>query len=629
MAYHALSWHEGEEKIHALTKVPPRDNPMNPTLAPRAAHQIQIYPLMALGTIDEADENRPWCSLWGGEAPISQPVAPGGVIGIRTTIDATFDPVAEILLGRNGDGEVVRQHQGVGGSMVSLLSISLEQRSRWKLYGRMLAGALSASEKSDETADDTSIGKAGSVQLVLKIEQSLGNCPKYLNKKVITARETLQPRLASTDINLCDEAVDLIRKADMFFISSSHKFEDMDTNHRGGPPGFLRVHKPEPDSSTGSVLVWPEYSGNNLYQTLGNLMSTPRAGLCIPDFLTGDVLYVTGDTEVLINEAANRVIAKSKLAVQLTVTAARLVKDGLGFRGKPVDDPTAGQSPYNPRIRYLRSEKVEVLDNASDAASMHPDVTAKLIKKHHLTPSITKYRFALSDPAVFGPWTAGQYVAFDFSDELDMGYSHMRDDDPGSLNDDYLRTFTVSSPPNSLGVHGEEFEVMIRRVGSVTGWLSQQREGLMEAGVKGFAGSFSFDIEEGQKALFIAAGIGITPLLSQAKAIKNLLVRWSVGIRDVGVVLDVWKQCSDEVRQNMVVYLSGEDSLLTREQDQKALSEVMKADIKVERRRMAKEDLIVLAEQVSKWYLCTAPTMRKVIQDWMPGKSIIFENFDY
>jgi len=112
-------------------------------------------------------------------------------------------------------------------------------------------------------------------------------------------------------------------------------------------------------------------------------------------------------------------------------------------------------SPYNPRIRYLTSET-----NTSTAdtglppdqwrARDTPSLSATLIKKTKLTPTITKYRFRLtsSDPTLFNPsnpplWKVGQYVALDFSDELYMGYSHMRDDDPTSLNDDFTRTFTI------------------------------------------------------------------------------------------------------------------------------------------------------------------------------------------
>jgi len=109
-------------------------------------------------------EDRPWTTVWGGEAGFSQPVAQS-IIGMKATVDRTYDPVLQRLLGENEDGAVVRA-EGAG-KMVGGLAIDLESRSRVKLYGRMIAGALSATEKD-----------IGEVQLVVKIEQSLG---KYLH----------------------------------------------------------------------------------------------------------------------------------------------------------------------------------------------------------------------------------------------------------------------------------------------------------------------------------------------------------------------------------------------------------------------------------------------------------------
>lgn len=76
-------------------------------------------------------------------------------------MDRKHDPVIGILLGDKADGEVVKE-EGPG-RMVSGLGIDLETRSRVKLYGRMVAGALAATE-----------GDVGEAQLVVKIEQSLG-----------------------------------------------------------------------------------------------------------------------------------------------------------------------------------------------------------------------------------------------------------------------------------------------------------------------------------------------------------------------------------------------------------------------------------------------------------------------
>ena len=102
-------------------------------------------------------------------------------------------------------------------------------------------------------ADSPKEGKPGEVQLVFKIDQSLGNCPKYLNRKLITSHKP-SSKIISESTHLTNEALDIIHQADLFFIASAHAHEDMDCNHRGGPPGFLRVHQLE-DQSKGSELV--------------------------------------------------------------------------------------------------------------------------------------------------------------------------------------------------------------------------------------------------------------------------------------------------------------------------------------------------------------------------------------
>lgn len=47
-------------------------------------------------------------------------------------------------------------------------------------------------------------------------------------------------------------------------------------------------------------LTIPDYSGNRFFNTLGNFLVTPRAGLTFVDFETGDLLQMTGDASVIL-----------------------------------------------------------------------------------------------------------------------------------------------------------------------------------------------------------------------------------------------------------------------------------------------------------------------------------------
>ena len=57
-------------------------------------------------------------------------------------------------------------------------------------------------------------------------------------------------------------------------------------SHRGGKPGFVGVQ--------GDTLAIPDFRGNRFYNTLGNLLGDPRAGLLFVDFASGDILQIQG-----------------------------------------------------------------------------------------------------------------------------------------------------------------------------------------------------------------------------------------------------------------------------------------------------------------------------------------------
>ena len=48
-----------------------------------------------------------------------------------------------------------------------------------------------------------------------------------------------------------------------------------------------------------STLRLPDYHGNGMFQSLGNLQIDPGAGLCIPDFASGRLLQLTGSACLL------------------------------------------------------------------------------------------------------------------------------------------------------------------------------------------------------------------------------------------------------------------------------------------------------------------------------------------
>lgn len=392
----------------------------------------------------------------------------------------------------------------------------------------------------------------------------------------------------------------------------------MGTNYRGGPAGFLRILE---NDSSGTTLVYPEYSGNRLYQTLGNLSVSPRAGIVIPDLDSGDVLYITGTTEILIGKEAAILLPRSNLVVKVYIQGARFVRNGLTFRGKPGEP-----SPYNPPVRFLVTERA-----APDAQSTNDRVVyAKLIKKELLTSSIGRFRFSVSDPEAAGRWKPGQYVALAFEDELGAGYSHMRDDDPLSLNDDLVRTFTVSSSARG-GLRGDEFEITIRNVGRVTAFLFRQnvRAGL-EIPLKGIAGTFAIQQADSQIVPFVAGGIGITPLLAHLADLdlERIKLFWALRTQDIGLAIDTFERYP-QLTSSTELYISDAADASVHGQELQTRPRFQQYGAQIHARRMVASDIQGQQGLSSTWYICAGSQMRQALLSWLLDKEVVYEDFNY
>ncbi|KAK9772935.1 hypothetical protein SCAR479_10445 [Seiridium cardinale] len=616
-------WHSGEEEMHHLLRVPHGDNPTHPGLAPQYYKRITNSPLVAFGTLDQL--GRPWTTIWGGEVGFCRPIAQG-VLGVNTKADSLFDPVVQETFAVAAEGsqerEIVDEQlvKPEGGKAMAALSIDLETRDRVKVAGRFIAGAVISQTDSG----------VGELQMAMQVEETLGNCPKYLNKKHITPH-TPRPQLLSQDsgLPLPQVAVEVLQKADLFFISSKHGNGNMDVNHRGGPPGFMRLFR---NDSGAVTLVYPEYSGNRLYQTLGNLQKDPVAGLVVPDFETGNVLYVTGRTTTLIGDKAAAYLPRTKLAVKIDVEEARFVKDGLPFRGDVID-----YSPYNPPVRRLLAEQ--------DPSSSDPDsesiATATLTKREIITPTIARFTFKLTHniavDKTMSTWQPGQHVTLDFGPELDHGWSHMRDDDPESLNDDFVRTFTISAPPDP---ESKELEITARKHGPVTGSLFRWNLRVpLEVPVIGFGGSEEFRLpgekqvqgtSDDTKQIFVAGGVGITPLMAQAKRVlearkANLAVLWSLRAEDLPLAVSVFDTIHG-LGSVTVLFVTGQ----VTEESHGILENLRKLGVGVQDHRIGTEDLLAVGEKGKRiYYCCTGTGLMTNLSEWLKGENMVFESFNY
>jgi hypothetical protein len=135
------------------------------------------------------------------------------------------------------------------------------------------------------------IAAAGPAGLAIDVDQAYGNCPRYIQPRLlIPAKATIPDGPVRRGDELAEADIELVRRADTFFIGTAHPARGADCSHRGGPPGFVRVADGE--------LWFPDYHGNNMFNTLGNLAVDPAAALLFPDFGSGATVQLSGTVAV-------------------------------------------------------------------------------------------------------------------------------------------------------------------------------------------------------------------------------------------------------------------------------------------------------------------------------------------
>lgn len=129
-------------------------------------------------------------------------------------------------------------------------------------------------------------------ELEIAVDQAFGNCPKYIQQRHLEHADRARPapgRALRRDA-LAPGHVALITHADTFFLGTVHPTRGADASHRGGAVGFVRVD--------GNDVWWPDYPGNNMFNSFGNLAVDKTAALLFLDFDTGSTLHLSGTASV-------------------------------------------------------------------------------------------------------------------------------------------------------------------------------------------------------------------------------------------------------------------------------------------------------------------------------------------
>lgn len=271
-------------------------------IPPAALPWLARQRLLALSTV--ADDGRLWSSVWFGEPGFVESDDGRRVMIRRPVMAASGDPVApHVAVGRD----------------VGTLAIELVTRRRLRINGTV----------ERESADE----------VVIFVRESVGNCPKYIQQRDAQAAppNAAKPVRGDSGRAIDRERRGLIERVDTCFVGSVHPTRGVDTSHRGGHPGFIRVV----DDTT---LRVPDYPGNGLYMTLGNFAIDPRASVTALDFDRRCAVSFSGSAQLRFDvEDSSQPTGGTRRYWDFSVEAWRQFALPAGLAWELL-----GASPYNP-----------------------------------------------------------------------------------------------------------------------------------------------------------------------------------------------------------------------------------------------------------------------------------------
>jgi hypothetical protein len=122
--------------------------------------------------------------------------------------------------------------------------------------------------------------------------------------------DRLVERLRRSEFN--DEDRDFIHSVEFFFLATAAPDGQPDCSFKGGAPGFVRIVQPD-------LLVWPDYDGNGMFKSLGNIKLNPLVGLLfIRMGATPKRLRVNGRAEVVLEDPLMREFTGAQGLIRVT-----------------------------------------------------------------------------------------------------------------------------------------------------------------------------------------------------------------------------------------------------------------------------------------------------------------------
>ena len=266
---------------------------------------------------------------------------------------------------------------------------------------------------------------------VIGVEQAFGNCPQYIQTRTFERkpREVGTPEQPSITRGDRFDAPTraLIERADTLFIATAYRdgqdvaSQGADVSHRGGKPGFVRVD----DDRT---FTFPDFSGNNHFNTVGNILLNPKSGFLFVDFETGDLVYMTGAAEIVWDGEEVRAFAGAERLNRFRADEVIRVEASLPFR--------FAFGTYSPMLDHTGSW-VQAAETIAAEKKRDVFVAYEIVDIQSESEAISSFYLRRADGKALATHEPGQFLP-------------IRLTVPGA-EAPLLRTYTVSNAPTAIG----------------------------------------------------------------------------------------------------------------------------------------------------------------------------------
>lgn len=130
---------------------------------------------------------------------------------------------------------------------------------------------------------------------------------RYDGRRLADRLEAVRVRTAFTD---ADRAI--VEAAPFFFLATAaHNM--VDCSFRGGDPGFVRI-------VGDNLLEFPDYDGNSMYRSLGNILESPPVGMLFIRFDGRDRLRINGEAAIEFDHKQVAAMHGAKSIVRVKAT---------------------------------------------------------------------------------------------------------------------------------------------------------------------------------------------------------------------------------------------------------------------------------------------------------------------